>query len=105
MIRGSDAKTLGCQLLAVSCQLFGECLRSCQAADDRRDAGVWRQVRAAVDCGDGEVQLRAARLSGERDANRVKERLPLLPRALPHPRGGGTKRVAIERAGLGEFQW
>ena len=46
---------------------------------DLREANLRRQLRPAIDRRHGEVELGAAALAGERDADRVEERLPLLP--------------------------
>ena len=66
------------------------------AAGDRCDAARGRQRRAAVDGGDGKVQLRTAALTRQRDANRVEQRAPFLPGALLDPICRGAERLAIE---------
>ena len=78
-------------LSILSFNLPGECLRSLERTDDRRNSGLSRQARAAVDGGDGKVQLRAARLARQRDADRVEERLALLPRPLLHTAAAARK--------------
>ena len=54
-------------------------------------------ARAAIDRRHGEVELGAAPLAGQRDANRMEERLPLLPGLLLHPVRHRAERVAIEQ--------
>src|SRR4051812_22269675 len=59
--------------------------------------------RAGFDERHGEVELEAFRLSRQRQANRVKQRLSLRTRLLAHARGDRAECVPIrERTGFGE---
>jgi len=44
------------------------------ATHHRRDRRLRGERGAALDCGDGEIELRSAPLTGQRDANRVEQR-------------------------------
>ena len=68
---------------------------------NRRNTSRRRQVGPAVDGRDREIELGAVGLAGQRDANRMKERLPLLPGLRLHahwpPRGTARDRAAVPR--------
>src|SRR5436853_4161270 len=58
--------------------------RTFAVAEHRRDASVGRQIRAAIDCRDREVELGTFGTAGEHDANRMEQGFTLLTRSPLH---------------------
>src|SRR5687768_12996557 len=62
----------------------GSCKRvgTLATSHNRRHSGGGRELGASLDRRHGQIELGAAGLTRERDANRVEQRFPLLTRAL-----------------------
>ena len=60
--------------------------RALAAAQDLRQAGAGGKLGAAIDRRDGEIELRALRAPGQRDPDRMKQRLALLSGRRLSPR-------------------
>src|SRR5687768_16427073 len=62
----------------------GRCKRvgTLTTSHNRGDSGGGRELGASLDRRHGQIELGAAGLTRERDANRVEQRFPLLTRAL-----------------------
>src|SRR5882762_3869466 len=78
----------------------GKSLRSLPRAEDLHNAGVGRKRGAALDRRDGEIELGSAALPRQRDANRMKQRLPLLAGLLLDAVRHRAERLAVEQRPL-----
>src|SRR5205823_12323856 len=86
----------GGELASSPCQCTHERRRTLAATENRWQPGVGRQVRAAIDRRNRQIELRAFWPSGERDAHGMKERASLQPGTRLHIICTRAEPIAIE---------
>ena len=63
---------------------------------DRRDAARWRELRATLDRGHQQIELRPFQRARQNNANRMKQRATFLSRPLAHTLSGRAERTLMK---------